>query len=395
MSNKEGGRKQEKERKRMKRKKTLQIQRLIRMCRRMKDPRRVWGNKRHELTDILIVALLAIICGSEEWEEIRDYAKTKMDWLRTFISLKNGVPSESTFRRVFARINPEALEEVYRKWVYPYVGTCCGKQLCVDGKTSRGVQKRSDAALHMVSVWVREDQITLGQIKTAQKSNEITAIPQIIQSLDIQGSVVTIDAMGCQKEIAKCIQDQEANYILAVKENHPTLHREIKEYFEWALEDAIEQNRLSQHKQTSFDHGKVTKWRVFSTKDTVWFESKGDWAGLTSFVMVESLRVVGEETHMQRRYYISSIEADAAYFHQAIRGHWHVENKLHWMLDVAFHEDHCLIHQGNAPQNLSLLRKMALAMLKMDSSRKASIARKRKIAGWDNDFALSIISMEV
>ena len=335
-----------------------------------------------------------MICGCEEWEEIKDYARTKVEWLRTFLSLKNGVPSESTFRRVFARINPESLEGMYRKWVYPYVGTCCGKQLCIDGKTSRGVQKRSDAALHMVSMWVREDQITLGQIKTAEKSNEITAIPQLIQSLDIRGSVVTIDAMGCQKEITKCIQGREASYILAVKENHPTLHQEIKEYFDWALEDAIEQNRLSQYKQTSFDHGRVTKWRVFSTKDTVWFESKSDWAGLTSFVMVECTRVLGEEMRMQRRYYISSLEADAAYFHQAIRGHWHVETKLHWMLDVAFHEDHCLIHQENAPQNLSLLRKMALAMLKMDSSRIASIARKRKMAGWDDDFALSIISIK-
>ena len=253
----------------MKRKKTLRIQRLISLCKRLKDPRRIWGNKRHELTDILIVALLAIICGCEEWDEIRDYARTKMEWLCTFLSLKNGIPSKSTFRGVFARIDPEALEAMYRKWVYPYVGTCYGKQLCIDGKSSRGVLKRGDAALHMVSMWVREDQITLGQIKTAEKSNEITAIPQLIQSLDIRGGVVTIDAMGCQKEIAKCIQGQEANYILAVKENHPTLYQEIKEYFDWALEDAIEQNRLCQCKQTSFDHGKVTKWRVFSTKDTV------------------------------------------------------------------------------------------------------------------------------
>ena len=386
--------KRQKGRTNMKRKKTLRMQRLLQLCRGLKDPRRVWGNKRHELTDILIIALLAIICGSEEWDEIRDYARTKIEWLGTFLSLKNGVPSKSTFRRVFARIDPVALETMYRKWVYPYVGTCCGKQICIDGKTSRGVQKRSDAALHMVSMWVREDQITLGQIKTAEKSNEITAIPQLIQSLDIRGSVVTIDAMGCQKEISKCIQDREASYILAVKENHPTLYQEIKEYFDWAREDAIERNRLSQYKQTDFGHGKTTKWCVFSTKDAVWFESKGDWAGLTSFVMVECVRTIGGQMRVQRRYYISSLEAEAEYFHQAIRGHWHVENKLHWMLDVAFHEDDCLIHDGHAPQNLSLLRKMALAMLKLDSSRKASIARKRKMAGWDNDFALSIISMD-
>jgi len=199
--------------------------------------------------------------------------------------------------------------------------------------------------------------------------------------------------MGCQKEIAKRIKGGEANYILAVKQNHPTLYQEIKEYFDWALEDAIEQNRLCQCKQTSFDHGKVTKWRVFSTKDTVWFESKADWAGLSSFVMVECTRTVGDKVRVQRRYYISSFQADAAFFHQAIQGHWHIENKLHWMLDVAFHEDQCLIHVDHAPQNLSLLRKIALSMLKLDSSRNATIHPKRKMAGWDDVFALSIISM--
>jgi predicted transposase YbfD/YdcC len=368
-----------KENEHMKRKETLQIQRLISLSKHLKDPRRVWGNKRHELTDILIMTLLAVISGCEEWDDIRDYAQTKIEWLRTFLPLKNGIPSKSTFRRVFARINPEELEGIYRKWAYPYVGTCCGKQLCIDGKTLRGVQKRGDAALHMVSMWVREDQITLGQIKTAEKSNEITAIPQLIQSLDIQGGVVAIDAIGCQKEIAKCIREKEAHYILAVKENHPTLYQEIKAYFDWAIEDPIEQNQISQYKHIDFDHGKTSKWRVFSTKDTVWFESKGDWAGLVSFVMVECSRTVRGANCTQRRYYISSLETDAERFHQAIRGHWHVENKLHWMLDVAFHEDNCLIHQGNAPQNLSLLRKMALTMLRLDSSRNTSILRHLNI----------------
>ena len=232
-------------------------------------------------------------------------------------------------------------------------------------------------------------------MKTAEKSNEIAAIPELIESLDIRGSTVSIDAAGCQREIAKHIQEKEAHYILAVKKNQPTLFEEIKEYFDWALEDPIEQNRLSRYTQSDFDHGKTTKWRVFSTKDTVWFESKKDWAGLVSFVMVECTRCVKGEERVQRRYYISSLETQAEYFHQLIRGHWHVENKLHWMLDVAFREDHCLIHAGNAPQNLSLLRKMALAMLRLDSSQKASIARKRKIAGWDNDYALSIIAVEV
>ena len=379
----------------MKRKEALRIGRFITLCQRMKDPRRVWGNKRHQLTDILVIALLAIICGCEGWDDIRDYGLTKIDWLRTFLPLSNGIPSESTFHRVFALIAPEALEAVYREWVSPYVGTCFGKQLCIDGKTSRGVLKRGDSNLHMVSTWVREDQITLGQMKTAAKSNEIIAIPELLRTLDIRGSIVTIDAMGCQKTIARCIRENEAHYVLAVKENHPTVLAEIKEYFNWGLNDPIEKNQIDCFSHIDFEHGKTTKWRVFSTTDTVWFESKKEWEGLSCFVMVECTRIVKGVTSTKCRYYISSLVADAKCLHQIIRGHWHVENRLHWMLDVAFREDHSLIHKGNAPQNLSLLRKMALAMLAQDSSRTASIARKRKMAGWDNDYALSIISMEV
>jgi len=246
----------------------------------------------------------------------------------------------------------------------------------------------------MVSAWIREDRISLGQVRTEEKSNEITAIPQLIESLEIKGSMITIDAMGCQKDIARAIIQQEANYILTVKENHPTLYNEIQEYFHWAMQDAVEQPRLSQYRQTSFDHGRTTHWRVFSTKDTVWFESKTDWTGLRSFAMVECAWETPQKRHAQRRFYISSLDVDAHQFQQYIRGHWSVETQLHWLLDVAFHEDRCLIHDGFAPQNLALLRKMALAMLSADTSKKASIARKRKMAGWDNDFALRIISSE-
>ena len=378
----------------MKRKRTLTVKRLIGLCKGIEDPRRVWGNKRHELTDMLVIALLAIICGSEGWEEIRDYGKMKLRWLRTILELPNGIPSESTFRRLFARIKPEVLETLYREWIMPYIGSSVGKQLCVDGKTLRGVSSRSDARLHMISAWIREDNISLGQIRTEEKSNEITAIPQLLSSLAIEGSVVTIDAMGCQKNIARTIIEKDASYVLAVKENHPTLHREITEYFEWAIQDAAEKHRLSYHHEKTFDHGRTTHWRVFSTKDTVWFESKEDWACLQSFVMVECAWNNGTQRHMQRRFYISSLDTDAKSFHKYLRGHWSIENQLHWLLDVAFHEDDCLIYQGFAPENLALLRKIALALLKLDTSKKASIARKRKMAGWDDSFALHLISPE-
>lgn len=376
----------------MKREKTLSIKRLIGLCKRIEDPRRVWGNKRHELTTILIIAVLAIISGCEHWEEIHDYGKMKREWLKTLLPMPNGIPSEPTFRRVFARITPEALEEVYRQWVWPYVGSCLNKQICVDGKTLCGVNRRGDAKLHMVSAWVREDGIALGQLRTEEKSNEITAIPKLLKSLDIWGSVISIDAMGCQREIAQTVIDCQAHYLLTVKDNQPTLHEEIKEYFQWAREDLIESKRISVHTETSYEHGRKVFWRVFATKDTVWFEDHVKWSNLRSFVCVERTRTQDGIASTQTAFYISSLEADADVFLRLTRGHWSVENQLHWLLDVAFCEDASLVHTGHAPQNLSLLRKIALALIRLDTSCKASVNRKRKMAAYDDAFALALLS---
>jgi predicted transposase YbfD/YdcC len=281
---------------------------------------------------------------------------------------------------------------IYREWVRPYVGGCYGKQVCVDGKSVRGVNKRGTMNLHMISTWVREDGISLGRVKTGEKSNEITAIPKLLDSVDIQGSIVTIDAMGCQREIAKKIIEREANYLLAVKKNQPTLYEEIAEYFQWAIQDRTEAQRLDRYTEKSFDHGKNVTWKVYSTKDTVWFESKQEWAFLRAFIMIERVHKKQKETTTEQAFYISSLETEAKEYFKYARGHWSVENQLHWMLDVAFREDACLVHQANAPQNLALFRKMALTLIKQDSTYKASVRRKQKMAGWDNDYALSIIS---
>jgi predicted transposase YbfD/YdcC len=224
--------------------------------------------------------LLAIICGCEAWEEIRDYGVTKREWLQTFLSLPNGIPCQATFRRVMAQLKPKSLEKVYRKWVRTYVGSCLQKQICLDGKTVCGVKKRSDQMLHIVSAWVREDGISLGQVKVAEKSNEIAAIPNLLESLEISGGVVTIDAMGCQKDIAKKIIENEANYVLAVKLNQPTLYKEIKEYFDWARENPIEKKHLDVHKETTFDHGRMVVYTTFVTTDILWFEGIKDWHAL-------------------------------------------------------------------------------------------------------------------
>ena len=375
----------------MKRKDQLTITRLVGLAGRIEDPRRRFGNRRHEMVDILVITLLAIVCGCETWKDIRLYGTHKEEWLHTFLRLPKGIPSISTFRRTLLWIKPEALEDVYRQWIRPYVGSCQGKQVCLDGKTVCGVGRHGEVMLHMVSAWVREDGITIGQISTDEKSNEITAIPKLIGQLDIRGGTVTIDAMGCQKAITEAVITGEGQYILAVKKNQLTLYEDIEEYFRWASGDETEQHHLSHYTQKDFGHGKIAHWRVTATKNTVWFESKRDWKALRSFVMVERTTEKDGKKSQECAYFISSLEADAATFQRLVRGHWSIENQLHWILDCQFNEDACLIHKGNAPENLSLIRKMALALLKRDTSSKLSIRSKQKLAGWNNDYALSMI----
>lgn len=378
----------------MQKKRLLTLKRLKACSMRIKDPRRQSGNFRHRLVDILVIALLGIISGCETWEEIADYGKSKKAWLGKELELPNGTPDETTFRRVFARIRPESLENMYREWVTPYVGSCRNKQIGIDGKTIRGVARGSgeENNVHMISAWVREDGITLGQIKVEEKENEIVAIPQLLKTLDIQGSIITIDAMGCQRVIAEKIISSQAHYVLTVKGNQPTLQEEIAAYFQWAQTDEIEKKHLLWDEQTEWTHGRYYMRRTVVSSDIHWFESKKDWPQLRSFIMVERKRIDLQNTSFERQYYISSLEASPSQFASYIRGHWSIENNLHWMLDATFHEDKSLIFAGHAPQNLSVLRKIALAFLKKDTSHKISIRRKQRLAAYDDDFALSLLS---
>ena len=370
----------------MKKKKYLSLKRLKESMRHIKDPRRERGNFRHLLVDILVITLLGMICGCESWEEIHDYGKTKKAWLKTILTLKKGIPSADTFRRLFERINPEELEKMYREWVTPYVGSCMQKQINIDGKTIRGAGTR----LHMVSAWIREDGVTLGQARTEEKSNEIIAIPELLATLDIAGGTVSIDAIGCQRKICKKVIEKGADYLFAVKMNQPTLYEEINEYFQWAVEDEVESKILSRYETIEKGHGRITRRRVTATNEVAWFESKSDWACLRSFVMVERKTIKGEKESYEKQYYISSVQVGAEKFYQLVRNHWSIENQLHWVLDVTFNEDRILIGKGHSAQNLSLLRKIALALLKNTPSIKASLRRKQNIAGWDNDFLSSI-----
>jgi predicted transposase YbfD/YdcC len=276
---------------------------------------------------------------------------------------------------------------MYREWVTPYVGSCFQKQINVDGKTIRGAESH----LHMVSAWIREDGVTLGQIKTEEKSNEITAVPELLETLDIRGGTISGDAMNCQRKICEKVIEKEADYLFAVKMNQPTLYEEINEYFQWAVEDEVESKVLSQYETWEKGHGRISRWRVTASKDIAWFESKNDWVCLRSFIMVERKTIRGDKESYEKQYYISSLEADAEKFHHLVRNHWSIENQLHWVLDATFNEDRILIGKDYSPQNLSLLRKIALAIIKKDSSKKASLRRKQNIAGWDNDFLSSLL----
>lgn len=370
----------------------LSFKRLKEISHTIKDPRRKWGNKRHELVEILSIALLASMGGADSWEDLTLFGIAKQDILRTVFELKNGIPSPDTFRRVLSKIEPSSLESLYRQWVRPYVGSCLHKQICIDGKTIRGASKQADHPIHMVSAWIREDRITLGQLKVAEKANEIIAIPLLLDSIDVSGSVITIDAMGCQRDIAKKIVDKNAGYLLAVKQNQPTMYEEIESYFLWALENDTERGQLSiWESPKELEHNRHCVWKAYVCDDTQWFQSKKDWAGLKSFVMVERIRKTNGKVAAEKAYYISNMDAAAKDMLRYSRGHWSIENQLHWIMDVNFHEDKSLIYKDYGPENFSLLRKLAMAILKTDPTPKRSLRSKRKLIGWSDEYALSML----
>jgi predicted transposase YbfD/YdcC len=347
------------------------------------------------LENIFVIALVGIICGCEGWDEIEDYAQSKREWLGTFLDLPNDIPSEATLRRVFSLLKPEDVERVYREWIRPYIGSCINKQISIDGKTVCGVSRGSGeiSNLHVVSAWVKEDGVCFGQLRTDEKSNEITAIPLLIDSLDVRGGIVTIDAMGCQKAIAAKIIQKEANYVLAVKANQPTLMSEMKEYFAWAREDTVESRQLAVYQEDERTRERRVIRQTTVSNEISWFESRPDWEGLRTFVQVEQQTITPNGTTKEERLYISSLQADAVDFSRLTRGHWSIENSLHWVLDTSFHEDASLVHTGHAPENFSVMRKLALTMLKKAGSPKVSIRRKQKIASYSDDFLAQVLAI--
>jgi len=362
----------------------------------LEDPR-VDRTKRHELLDILIIAICAVICGADDWVAVESFGQAKEEWLRTFLALPHGIPSHDTFGRVFARLDPEAFQNCFRSWVAAVFERTESQVVGLDGKTVRGShdQALGKGAIHMVSAWATANELVLGQLKVDDKSNEITALPALLQLLSLEGCIVTIDAMGCQTAIAQEILDQEADYVLALKENQGSLYQDVVLAFCDALETGFRDVAHDYCETSNTGHGRVELrryWTLFEPEYIDYFAREGHWPGLASVGMVEAERWEGSEVSRERRYFISSLSGEACPFARAVREHWGVENGLHWVLDVSFREDNCRVRKGHGAENLTVLRHIAVNLLKQEKSAKLGIRNKRLNAAWDNQYLLAVLT---
>jgi len=358
------------------------------------DPRQQ-GKIFHSLENIMKITICAVICGADTWENISDFGKKRKDWLRKFLDLSNGIPSPDTFSRLFAAIKVKEFEMYFLSWIDTLVEKSGEKDyIAIDGKTlRRSYDHKSDkAAIHMVSAWSANNSCVLGQIKTEAKSNEITAIPELLKVLELENSIVTIDAMGTQKKIAECIVDNKGDYILALKGNHPILETEVKGFFnKCSLIDS--NNDIKFYEENGKGHGRIETRKYWITKIPDCISRKDDWKKLTSIGMTESTRTIDGKTTIQKKYYIASIFSDVNIFAEATRKHWGIENSLHWCLDVAFREDDCRIRNGFASENLAIVRHIALNLLKKEKTSKRSIAGKRFNAALDENYLMKVLNM--
>jgi predicted transposase YbfD/YdcC len=371
---------------------------LLRLFDSLPDPRA--HNTVHPLSNILWIAIMAVTCGAGDWQSVQRWGKAKRKWLETFMDLSAGIPSRDTFRRVFASLDPDAFERWFLDWSAQLVRITQGRLVAIDGKTiRRSFHKASGrSALHLVSAWCEKNRLVLGQVACEDKSNEITAIPRLLELLDLKGATVTIDAMGCQKNIAQKIIQEGGDYLLAVKDNHKTLHEDVRFFFE----DAITQNdpklvKLDQP-QVEADHGRLETRQVWASGEVAWLRQLGhDWTGIQGIVCVEGRRqTFGPEgkTSVERRYYLTSHDPRKMAADQLLgmaRGHWGVENKLHWCLDVSYREDERRLRKGHGAENFSRLCRISLNLLKAEQSIKVGIATKRLNCGWDHDYLLKVL----
>lgn len=359
----------------------------------IEDPR-LDRKRLHNLQDILVITLCAVICGADTWEHVSNFGRAKFDWFKTFLELPNGIPSHDTLSRVFSLINPLQFEKCFIEWMRSCVELSAGSIVPIDGKrlrSSSGKHAPNKAAIHMVSAFSVANGLVLGQRKIDDKSNEITAIPQLLETLYLKGCIVTIDAMGCQKDIAEKIVEQGADYVLALKGNQGSLFEDVKLYLDSIVSGQLKNIPHQTVETVEKGHGRVEERNYFITDSIDWLPNKELWKNLKSIGVVESRRHIDGVTSFERRYFIASIAADAGIFSKAVREHWAIENNLHWILDVSFGDDAAKTYAGDAAENLAIVRRIAYNLVKQDK-KKVSIKGKRLIAGWDNDYLMILLS---
>jgi predicted transposase YbfD/YdcC len=366
----------------------------------IKDPRIHNHNFRHNIFDILVITVLATICGADGWIEIQRFGEDKEEWLRTFLELPNGIPSHDTFGRLFSILDPQEFEKCFSAWLKSLKVDVEKEIIAFDGKTVRGSgnKRQGERALHLVSAWAAKNRIMLAQIKTEDKSNEITAIPKLLDMVNVKGSVVTIDAMGCQKEIAQKIVKKEADYLLCLKENQKTLYEDVKSIFARAEENKQKQYKKVLHRRKiekikAHSRVETRRYTLVSARDPLFFELR--WPGLRGIGKIDITRTTNNEVVYSTRYFLTSLNyEDIDLFMEGVRKHWHIEIDLHWSLDVSFREDHCQVRTGKGAENLALIRRIALNLLKQEKTHKNGISCRRKSAGWDNKYLLKVLTAD-
>jgi predicted transposase YbfD/YdcC len=358
----------------------------------LEDPRS--DNKRHLLLDIIVISICAVICGADNWPDVELFGEAKEKWFKGFLELPHGIPSHDTFGRVFARLDPEQFQQCFREWIQAVEERTHGEVIALDGKQLRRSHDKTldKEAIYMVSAWASASSLVLGQRKVDDRSNEITAIPPLLDMLDVSGCIVTTDAMGCQTAIAEKVIESDADYVFVVKANQGGLLETIQGLFDHA--DEVKQVDCDYHKTVDKGHGRIETRECWTTSDPeylTYITSRGNWRGLQSIGMIQAQRCIGEETTVKRRYFISSQASNAELMLDVARTYWGIENKLHWILDIAFREDDSRIRKGDGAQNFAVLRHIALNQLRRESTPKISIRGKRKKAGWDNSFLLKVL----
>jgi len=370
---------------------------LIEHFETLSDPR-LDRTKDHDLIDVLIIAICTLLCGGESFNDMEDLGHAKHDWFKTFLGLRNGIPSHDTFNRVFAALDPQQFLDCFLGWTQSLRRAVAQEIVALDGKALRRALNKDQSVKYIVTAWAESNNLVLGQLKVADKSNEITALPQLLRVLELSGCIVTLDAMGCQKKIAREIIESDADYVLALKGNQETVHQEVKAFLDQALAETqkprprgAKLSPLAALETVEKDHGRLETRRYYQSSELAWFADLKQWEGLKTVGMVEAIREVDGKASVERRYYLSSLPVNIELFARAVRSHWGVENKLHWVMDVCFREDQSRARAGYAAENLATLRRLALNLLTREKTKKRGIRGKQLNAGWDHAYLLRLL----